>query len=59
MLPFSKDAVLAMYTLTRRPTTRHSVGFAGALGVELVTFDKGLARMASDRKLRAILIQPV
>jgi len=44
---------------TKAIADSYLVGFAGALGVELVTFDKGLARMASDRKLRAILIQPV
>jgi|SRR5271165_1507103 len=54
----------ALASFHRQPATKaiadsYLVGFAGALGAELVTLDKGLARMASAQKLPAMLIRPV
>ncbi len=44
---------------TKAIADSYLVAFAGILGAELVTFDKGLARMASGQKLPVKLIQPV
>lgn len=44
---------------TKAIADSYLVGFAGALGAALVTFDKALARMASGQKLSVMLIQPV
>ena len=44
---------------TKAIADSYLVGFAGALGAELVTFDKGLARTAFAQKLAVMLIQPV
>jgi len=44
---------------TKAVADSYLVGFAGALGAEIVTFDKGLARMAFGQKLPTKLIPAV
>ncbi len=44
---------------TKAIADSYLVGFAGAVGAELVTFDKSLARMASAQKLPAVLVPTV